>query len=188
MADQGAEGLLSPFLRRQRFKSASPFLRGRILDVGCGSGGLAELVDPASYVGVEVDEISLNSAKHNYPNHSFRSDLPSVDEKFDTVVSLAVIEHVPEPAIFLNSLSQYLKDDEFARIIITTPHPAVDWIHDIGARIGLFSKHANEEHEELLDKEKIYEIGKESGLTLVNYHRFLFGGNQLAVFQARSEK
>jgi 2-polyprenyl-3-methyl-5-hydroxy-6-metoxy-1,4-benzoquinol methylase len=181
MADQGTEGLLSPFLRKQRFKAAKPYLNGRILDVGCGSGALAELVDPAWYVGIEVDETSVNKAKQIYPHHFFQNSLPPVEEKFNTVVSLAVIEHVPDPAAFLSSLSQYLESSK-ARIIITTPHPSVDWIHDMGASIGLFSKHANEEHEDLLNEEKLRAVGLVAGLKLESYSRFLFGANQLAVF------
>ena len=101
MADQGTEGLLSPFLRRQRFKVAKPYLNGRILDVGCGSGALAELIDPAWYLGIELDEDSVNKAKQSYPHHFFQNTLPPVEEKFNTVVSLAVIEHVPDPATLL---------------------------------------------------------------------------------------
>lgn len=182
MADQGTEGLLSPFLRRQRFKAAKPYLNGRILDVGCGSGALAELVDPAWYVGIEVDEDSVNKAKQSYPHHFFQNSLPPAEEKFNTVVSLAVIEHVPDPAAFLSSLSQYLEGPK-ARIVITTPHPSVDWIHDVGASAGLFSQHANEEHEDLLSYEKLDIAGNQAGLRLVSYRRFLFGANQIAVFR-----
>lgn len=184
MADQGTEGLLSPLLRQQRFKAAAPYLKGRILDVGCGSGALAGLVDSSSYLGVDVNETSLNRARAYFPSHSFQNSLPSVEEKFDTVVSLAVIEHVPDPLIFLGNLAQNLKHDPAARIVITTPHPSVGWVHDVGAAIGLFSKHANEEHEELLDQSKLFDLGQRAGLVLLNYQRFLFGVNQLAVFHA----
>lgn len=184
MADQGTEGLLSPFLRQQRLKIATPYLKGRVLDVGCGSGVLAGLVDTKSYLGVEVNEISLNRAKAHFPAHSFQNSLPSIEEKFDTVISLAVIEHVADPLAFLESLVRNLKHDSAARIVITTPHPTAGWVHDMGALIGLFSKHANEEHEELLDQNKLFDLGQRAGLVLFNYQRFLFGVNQLAVFHA----
>lgn len=186
MADQGAEGVLSPFLRRLRFKAAKPYLNGRILDVGCGSGALAELVNSALYLGVDVDDVSLNRARNDFPLHRFERTLPALTEKFDTIVSLAVIEHVPDPTVFLKNLSQYLVDSPIARIVITTPHPSVDWVHDMGATIGLFSKHANEEHQELLNRAKLEMAGIEADLILTVYRRFLLGANQIAVFNKKS--
>lgn len=185
MADQGSEGLLSPFLRWQRLKAARAFLNGRILDVGCGSGALASLVGPGSYVGFDVDETSLLRAKDRFPNHSFKSILPPKTEKFDTVVSLAVIEHVPDPSAFLESLKQYLKNGSEANIVITTPHPSAELIHYVGAAIGIFSKHANEEHEDLLDRNKLRAAGLSAGLILHHYSRFLFFTNQIAIFKSQ---
>ena len=185
MADQGSEGILSPFLRRQRINVAKPYLLGNILDVGCGSGVLSEEVPSGHYFGVELDKLSLEKAISTYPMHTFSKSLPDTSEKFDTVVSLAVIEHVDDPELFLSELSKRLKHEESARIVITTPHPSMDWIHDVGASIGLFSKHANEEHEELLDRVKLDSAGVKAGLQLVLYKRFLFGANQLAVFEHR---
>jgi len=38
VADQGNEGLLSPFLRWRRIRAVLPYIRGCVLDVvGCGS-------------------------------------------------------------------------------------------------------------------------------------------------------
>ncbi len=185
MADQGNEGLLSPFLRRERFKAAMPYLHGRILDVGSGSGALAEIVNERFYLGVEVDEISLIRARKDYPLHRFINTFPKVTEKFDTVVSLAVIEHVPDPVDFFKTLAQFLVISPKARIVITTPHPSVDWIHNMGGNLGIFSKHAHEEHQDLLDKVKISTAGECAGLVMVHYKRFLFGANQLAIFKVR---
>lgn len=183
MADQALEGMLSPFLRRQMIDMVRPYLKGTVLDVGCGSGMLAEEVSAESFVGVEVDSLSLNTAIEKFPTYRFQKTLPEDTEKFDTVVSLAVIEHVTSPEEFLAEISSRLKINDKARVVITTPHPSMDWIHDLGANIGLFSKHANDEHEELLDYEKLVLVGKKSGLKLVEYKRFLFGSNQLAVFK-----
>ena len=182
MADQGSEGILSPFLRRQRFGAVRQYLHGSILDVGCGTGTLAKEVSSDHYLGVEIDSLSLESAIQKFTKHRFQEVLPDV-EKFNTVVSLAVIEHVENPEQFLSELSKRLKSEESARVVITTPHPSMDWVHDFGSAIGLFSQHANEEHEELLDKEKLESAGRHAGLQLVLYKRFLFGANQLAVFE-----
>lgn len=183
MADQGSEGMLSPFLRRQRFSAIRSYLNGSVLDVGCGTGKLAEEVSADRYLGIEIDLLSLESAKSQFAQHRFQKDLPGATEKFDTVISLAVIEHVKKPEQFLLELSQHLKAEQSARLVVTTPHPSMDWVHDLGSAVGLFSKHANEEHEELLDREKLELAGKQAGLRLELYKRFLFGANQLAVFE-----
>ncbi|HEY9380389.1 MAG TPA: methyltransferase domain-containing protein [Burkholderiales bacterium] len=182
MADQGTEGLLSPFLRARRVAAAKPYLHGHVLDVGCGSGAMAQFVPPERYVGVEPDEQSLAIARACYPRHRFISSLPTDGEQFDTVISLAVIEHVHDPAHFLRDLALRLKHASSGRIVCTTPHPAADWIHTTGSAIGLFSRHASEEHEELLDRGKLENIAGRIGLRLAEYRRFLFGVNQLAVF------
>jgi len=179
MADQGNEGILSPYLRRKRIKAVIPYLKGRVLDFGCGAGVLAAQVDSEKYLGVEIDEISLQKAKSRFPAHQFSRSFPMSGEKFDTVVSLAVIEHVGDPVSFLRELAEFLNDGQ---LVITTPHPSVDWVHDLGSKIGLFSKHANEEHGDLLDQAHLKMMGFQAGLKLDIYSRFLFGANQVAVY------
>jgi len=48
--------------------------------------------------------------------------------------------------------------------------------------VGLFSRHANDEHEELLDRARLLSVGASAGLGLERYRRFLLGANQLAIF------
>lgn len=182
MADQGAEGLLSPFLRRKRIEAAVPWLKGRVLDFGCGAGILAAFVDSERYLGVEVDDLSVQKARSVFPQHMFVNSLPEKALKFDTVVALAVIEHVKEPATFLYSLAELLEDNQLSRLVVTTPHPSVDWLHSIGAKVGVFSRHASDEHEELLDHVRLEMAGAEAGLKLVSYSKFLLGANQIAVY------
>jgi SAM-dependent methyltransferase len=187
MADQGSEGMLSPYLRRKRMQAAAPFLSGRVLDYGCGSGALAMLIDADNYLGVEIDGHSLQNAKRAFAEHRFISSLPEPSIKFDTVVSLAVLEHVGDPAALLRTLATYLSDAPAARIVITTPHPSVELVHDVGAAMGLFSKHANAEHKDLLDRAKLEAIARPAGLKLASYSRFLLGANQIAAYSKRVE-
>jgi 2-polyprenyl-3-methyl-5-hydroxy-6-metoxy-1,4-benzoquinol methylase len=108
MSDQVSQGLLSPFVRKQRLKAAEPYLKGKVLDVGCGSGALAGLIPTNRYLGVDIDEESLAQARQEYPQHCFQTMLPPPDPIFNTVVSLAVIEHVPNPATFLKDMAKVL--------------------------------------------------------------------------------
>lgn len=183
MADQGAEGLFSPFLRKQRINAVKPYLTGRVLDVGCGSGMLAEWVEPANYLGIDIDAMSLEKARQGNPSHRFSDMMPGVGEKFDTITALAVIEHVKSPADFLVTLASCLTEMPEAKIICTTPHLLLGWAHTAGAKLGLFSRHANEEHEILFDQKKLNAVAVSAGLRLVLYRRFLFGANQLAIFK-----
>lgn len=179
MADQATEGLLSPFLKRQRISAAREHIKGRVLDVGCGNGALAEHVGSRNYVGIDVDPASIEAARANHPAHTFIQTLSLDGETFDTVAALAVIEHVNDPRAFLNKLKANLARSPDARIVCTTPHPSMDWIHLIGSRVGIFSPSANEEHEELLGRKKLEAVGRAAGLRMVSYRRFLFGANQV---------
>lgn len=184
MANQ-VNGLLSPYLRKKRIDAVKEHLKGKVLDYGCGTGKLTELIETDNYTGVDIDKESINEAKKNHPNYSFfeLNEFTGLkgNLKFDTIVSMAVIEHVKNPEEFLKNLSKYLK--EGGCIVLTTPHPKADWIHDIGSKIGLFSSHANEEHEELIDEDKIIEIAKNINMKVLRYERFLFGVNQLIIVQ-----
>lgn len=183
MVDQAAEGLLSPFLKERRFKAARPYLRKKILDIGCGSGGLAALVKPENYIGVDRDELSLSIARRNFPDHTFMETLPSADQTFDTIVALAIIEHIENRDEFMLELKARLRNTPDAAIILTTPHPSVDWVHTLGAKFGLFSKHGSEEHGDLLNHKHLQVLADNCDLKLSEYHRFLLRANQLAIYK-----
>ena len=186
MANQGAEGLLSPFLRARRFAAARPFLYGVILDVGCGTGEISKFIAPANYWGVEQDKESLHLAHSYHPENHFSRVLPTIEYKFDTIIALAVIEHVKDPVDFLCNLKLRLKDDTTSRIVITTPHPYIEIIHTLGAKIGLFSAHGAEEHETLLGRSALVKYGNAANLQVVHFSRFLFFANQLCVYSHAS--
>ena len=59
----------------------------------------------------------------------------------------------------------------------------MEWAHTAGARVGLFSHDAHEEHETLLDRDAINEIATAAGLAVERYRRFLLGANQLAILK-----
>lgn len=184
MADQGGEGLLSGWLRTFRLNQARSFLRGRVLDVGCGSGSLAAWVDPDQYLGMDPDDVSLAISRQRFPAHMFQTGWPDDSESFDTIVALAVIEHVESVPCFLSCLAARLTPGQGGRVILSTPNPWFEWMHHIGAYLGLFSRHARDEHKGLLGRKALLEKARQAGLTLVDFHYFLGGANQLAVFRA----
>lgn len=156
-----------------------PELRGRVLDYGCGAGALAARIPPDRYVGVDIDVPSLDLARAAHPLHVFHAGLDEVPGDFDTIVMLALIEHVPDPAALLGTLAGRLRPG--GRVVLSTPHPRVRTLHDLGARVGVFSREAADEHERLLDRRALRAALGAAGMRLVAYRRFLAGANQLAV-------
>jgi 2-polyprenyl-3-methyl-5-hydroxy-6-metoxy-1,4-benzoquinol methylase len=178
-SDQGRQGLLSPFLQRRRVSAARPHLRGKVLDIGCGNGVLADFIAPADYLGMDRNPAVLARARERHPGYTFVEQLPAPAPVYDTVVSLAVIEHISDPAEAMTAWSKYLKPG--GRMVLTTPHPAFEWIHEAGAAVGVFSADAAEEHEEMIDRKRMEVLLQSKPMRIDRYERFLFGVNQLFV-------
>ena len=184
MADQ-MTGILSPFLRARRIAEAVPYLgTGRVLDYGCGVGELARYVEAERYVGVDVDPESVKEASVRYPEHQFfvgkAFDSGPQVAGFDVIVALALIEHIDNPAKWMEEMTLLLAPS--GKLVLTTPHPSFRFIHDLGAKIGIFSREASEEHKELIDRNAMVRIAHEGGVRLIEYRRFLMGCNQIAIF------
>ena len=96
-----------------------PFKGLRILDIGCGGGLLSE---PMARLGAEV--VGADPATRNIPVaelHAQQSgltidyrlttaeDLAAAGEKFDVVLNMEVVEHVPDPQSFLTACQTLLK-------------------------------------------------------------------------------
>jgi 2-polyprenyl-3-methyl-5-hydroxy-6-metoxy-1,4-benzoquinol methylase len=177
MPDQ-VSGILSPWLREKRIEAAYPFLKGKILDVGCGTGFLAKFITSENYLGVDIDEESLTIARRKNPSWRFQKEYPE-GEAFDTILLLAVIEHVNDPVNFLRGLKTLLKTE--GHIILTTPHPSMIVFHHLGSKINIFSKEAHDEHQDVFNFLKMKNLTSQAQLEIIYYRRFLFGANQLFV-------
>ncbi len=180
MADQ-ASGILSPFLRRRRIAAALPFLKGRVLDYGCGVGALAEFFSPESYIGVDDDAVSLAIAKKEHPAYIFlfKDNIGMRVGSFNSVALLAVIEHVNDGESLLRLLGSLLVKD--GSIVLTTPLPMAGSLHRFGACMGLFSREAHEDHKNFYGPKEIASIARSANFRIAVKKRFLFGMNQLFV-------
>jgi len=173
-------GYLSHWLQSKRFKKIGPYLQGRILDYGCGTGALAGFCKPETYVGMDVSDAVVDIARRNHPGYCFVSDV-SETERFDTIVSLAVLEHVEDPASLLKKFKEMLNPT--GHIVLTAPHPKFWGVHRAGSKIGLFSRYAGEDHKQKIDDHHMQTLAKDTGLVVVEYGRFLLGANQLFILK-----
>jgi trans-aconitate methyltransferase len=87
--------------------------RGRTLDFGCGEGfSLRELsrrgVQFSQLTGIDLREDALEEARNMLPKHHFvQADLLVYDPPegpFDLVIASQILEHLPNPEIFLQKL------------------------------------------------------------------------------------
>lgn len=85
----------------------------RVLDVGCGNGRLLENVGERkiSYLGIDSSEALIKIAKKNYPDNNFEVldilNLTTLNEKFDLVISVAVLHHLPSKELRLEALKGF---------------------------------------------------------------------------------
>lgn len=85
----------------------------KVLDVGCGNGRLLENVKnkKINYLGIDSSEELIALAKKNYPDNKFvvgniLSLNEVIKEKFDLVISVAVIHHLPGKDLRIAALNQ----------------------------------------------------------------------------------
>jgi len=102
----------------------------RALDLGAGSGALAERLQDAGFrvIAADIDKyFELGSEFHqidlNDPTFDRR-----FDPGFDVITSVEVIEHLENPTAFLRSIERLLKPNGVA--ILTTPN-----VENVAARI-----------------------------------------------------
>lgn len=110
------------FLARRRLwsemKRMSAFVRGRVLDVGCGTQPYRRLFDVAEYVGLDIDtphSRALGLADAYYDGQRF----PFREAQFDTVLCNQVLEHVFNPEQFVGEIGRVLVPG--GRLILTVP-------------------------------------------------------------------
>lgn len=110
-----------------RYRFAKNFVRGRrVLDIACGEGyGSAALIraGASSLVGVDISPEACNHARRKYGVDARVGDvtnIPLPDRSVDLVVSFETIEHVSNPAKFIDECARVLTRD--GTLIISTPN------------------------------------------------------------------
>lgn len=110
------------------YKAAAQALRrrgahGRVVDVGCGSGGLRSFLGDVieSYAGIDAiryeglpNGIAFMRADLN------RDPIPVPDDSADVAIAVETIEHLENPRAFMRELVRIAKPDGW--IVVTTPN------------------------------------------------------------------
>src|SRR5690606_32926852 len=108
---------------------------GRLLEIGCGSGGISHWFGTSGEMGWDVEAVDVEDVRLVRDGYAFRTvvgtDLPFEDASFDVVLSNHVIEHVGDAlaqARHLQEIRRVLRPDGIGylavpnRWMLTEPH------------------------------------------------------------------
>jgi SAM-dependent methyltransferase len=182
--------LLTPHLTRARTARIAPYIRGDVLDLGCGSHGTASIYEQygermTHYCGIERSEESVRKLSERYPSGRFFArdldrDQLGLNRKFDCILMIALIEHLFNQQHVMSEVVNALKPAGI--VVMTTPTPfGNDIVHRLGANMGLFAKAAVDDHIVIYNHHRFRLMAGEVGLELKSYHTFQLFCNQLAV-------
>jgi SAM-dependent methyltransferase len=181
--------LLAPFIRKQRTAMVTPFIAGDVLEIGCNDAATLRRPNPKlrRYVGTDIDEDALARARAKHPDREFiKNDIESeplgFKEEFDTVLMVALIEHILNQRHLLEECHKALRPN--GALVITTPTPfGNDIVHRNGAKLGLFHKSVADHHVVIYDKRRLQAAGALVGFTLAKHTYFQLRCNQLAILR-----
>lgn len=106
-----------------RYYFATPYIKGRVLDIACGTGYGCHMVakerkrEITEVVGVDFDpetvayaNVEYNHQKVTYvQGNALDPELPDRLGSFDTILSFETIEHVEDDRLFMDNLYRMLK-------------------------------------------------------------------------------
>ena len=174
--------LLSPYLHKRRMNIVKPYLKGNILDIGCGSADLIQFLDEDQhYVGIDLNKNLVLQLRKQYPQYEFyEGNLEEgidLNRKFDTITMIALIEHIKNPVNMMRQCYELLANS--GNLVITTPTPLGDKLHRIGAKFGLTSKSAVEAHVKIYTHKNLQNLLNSFGIDIYIYKKFELGMNQM---------
>ncbi len=98
--------------------------RGKVLDVGCGSGGLVAGLEELGWQasGIDPDPVAVGAGRAQGLDLSVGGiqDAVCPDGTYDAVIAVHVIEHVEDPSEFIRNLRDMIGRD--GTVVVVTPN------------------------------------------------------------------
>jgi SAM-dependent methyltransferase len=137
MAHEIKNILINHIHDRELRNSASGYLRGRLIDIGCGTKPYEELLAPyvAAHIGVDHEGTIHDKSKIDLLGTAY--DIPAEDEDFDSALCTAVLEHLEEPEQALRECFRVLKHGAHAIYSV----PFIWHLHEEPRDFYRYSKH-----------------------------------------------
>lgn len=110
------------FSRKGLFKAISTnsgFIKGKVLDVGCGSKPYKNLFSWVEYTGIDIAQNGHDHQNEEIDIYYDGKNIPFNSGEFDSAVSFEVLEHVFNPDELLKEIHRILKNEGI--LMITVP-------------------------------------------------------------------
>lgn len=88
----------------------------KVLEIGCGSGGLLNKIKPyvKEVVGTEFNEEFIDFVKDQLNITAYSEDINQMDipdKSFDLILCIMTLDHMPNPTKTLSTMKRLIKDD-----------------------------------------------------------------------------
>lgn len=168
--------VLGRALAERRIRAVLPHVRGRLLDLGCGTNELVRLY--ANGVGVDVhpwpgaDLVVSDSASLAYDSQSF-----------DTITIVAALNHMPNRRAVLDECRRVLRPGGTVVMTMLTPKTSRIW-HWLRAPWDADQRERGMKPGEVygFTPAEIIDMFESCGFRLVTQERFMLGFNRVYVF------
>jgi len=173
------------FIARMRFRAAFPHVRkgSRVCDLGCGlETAFLEYagVKIADGVGVDDQVESGTQGRWQRIRADLCSPLPFPDGRFDHVVMLAVLEHLPNPEPVLCEAHRVIGPG--GTLILTWPSSLVDPVLNVLHAFHVISKEMeSDEHQKRIPVDDLQRMLQRIGFQKFLHSHFELGLNNLMV-------
>jgi len=146
------------------------------LDVGCGAGLLAEALARlgAAVTGIdaspEVIAVAREHSRKGGLEIDYRTgDVQELDARFDLVTCMEVIEHVADPALFMQALSQRLAPGGL--LVLSTPN-ATAWSRllmiTVAEGLGRIPR-GTHDFDKFIGPDRMKQLLSEAGLVCIDF-------------------
>lgn len=170
-----------------RYAMVRPYVRGEVCELGCDVARVLreDRGQLSGYCGLDVradvvGKLSVEFPKARFLVRDFDRDRLDAGGPFDTILMVAVLEHLWNVRFVFEQIVASLKPGGL--VVITTPTPfGNDVVYRYGTRIGLFEESAIDGHVTVLNRHRFGIIAREFGLSIKRYAHFQLFCNQLVV-------
>ncbi len=118
----------------QSIQRAMPHFHGKLLDAGCGKMPYKEFILQHSkvkqYVGLDIESAIVYDENVRPDFYWDGKKMPFEEQSFDGVFATEVLEHVPDPSLFLQEVTRVLHNKGFLFFTIPFLWPLHETPHD----------------------------------------------------------